>query len=157
WVEGRNAVVAVHWAEGRSERYAEIATEFVRMNADVIVTGGTPAAIAAKQKTSLIPIVFVAAGDPVATGLVASLARRGGNVAGLSNQGAEIASKRLALLREVVPGLRRLAILVNRANAASVLEVEDVQTAARTLGLEVASLEIRQSQDITPAFDTLKD
>jgi putative tryptophan/tyrosine transport system substrate-binding protein len=102
WAEGRTLIVVPRWAEGRGERYAEIAAEFVRMNVDVIITGGTPAAVAAMHATSLIPIIFVAVGDPVATGLVASLARPGGNVTGLSNQGPEIAGKRLAFLRDVV-------------------------------------------------------
>ena len=157
WAEGRTLIVVPRWGEGRGERYAEIAAEFVRMNVDVIVTGGTPASVAAMQATSLIPIIFVSVGDPVATGLVANLARPGGNVTGLSNQGPEIASKRLALLRDLVPHLRRLATLANPGNSSSVLEIGDVQFAARTLGLEVTSFEVRQSEDIAAAFDTFKD
>jgi len=157
WMEGRNIAIEVRWAEGRSERYAEIATEFVRLNVDVIVTIGTPASLAAKQATSVVPIVFVAASDPVGTGLVASLARPGGNVTGLSNQQADLAGKRVELLREVVPALRQLAIMANVDNSASVLEMREVQTAARTIGLEVAILEVRQAEDIANGFELLKN
>src|SRR5262249_33613250 len=113
WIEGRTITIEYRWAEGRSERFAEIAAEFVRRKVDVIVTSATEAVVAAKQATSVIPIVIAAAGDPVGTGLVASLARPGGNVTGLSIQQTEVAAKRLELLREIVPGLRRLAILGN--------------------------------------------
>ena len=113
WIEGRTITIEYRWAEGRSERFAEIAAEFVRRKVDVIVTSATEAVVAAKQATSVIPIVIAAAGDPVGTGLVASLARPGGNVTGLSIQQTDVAAKRLELLREIVPGLRRLAILGN--------------------------------------------
>jgi putative ABC transport system substrate-binding protein len=109
WVEGRNVALEYRWAEGRDERFPEIAAEFVRLKVDVIVTSGTPPVLAAKQATSVIPIVFATAGDPVGAGLVASLAQPGGNVTGLSIQHADLAGKRLELLREVVPSLRRLA------------------------------------------------
>jgi putative tryptophan/tyrosine transport system substrate-binding protein len=156
WVDGRNVAIEVRWAEGRVERYAEIAAEFVRVKVDVILTHNTPPVLAAKQATSVIPIVFASAGDPVGTGLVASLARPGGNVTGLSSQAADVGAKRLELLREVVPGLRRLAIMGNAGNPLTVLEMGEVQAAARTLGFEVATLDIRRADDITPAFDTLK-
>ena len=156
WIEGRTVAIEYRWAEGRSERFAEIAAEFVRLKVDVIVTAGTAAVLAAKQATSVIPIVFAAAGDPVGTGLVASLARPGGNVTGLSIQATDLAGKRLELLREVVPGLRRLAIMANVGYPAAVLEMGEVQAAARTLGLEVATLEIRRAEDIAPAFEALK-
>jgi putative ABC transport system substrate-binding protein len=156
WVEGRNVAIEYRWAEGRAERAAEIAAEFVRLKVDVIVTYGTPPTLAAKQATSAIPIVFALAGDPVGTGLVASLARPGGNVTGLSVQLTESLGKRLELLREAVPGLRRLAILGNVGNPFTVLEIEEVQAAARTLGLEVHTAEIRRAQDIAPAFVTLR-
>ena len=113
WIEGRTVAIEYRWGEGRAERYAEIAAEFVRLKVDVILAGGTEAAIAAKQATSVIPIVFPTAGDPVGSGLVASLARPGGNVTGLSNLGSDLAAKRLELLREVFPGLRRLAVMAN--------------------------------------------
>ncbi len=156
WVEGRTVAIEYRWAEGRSERFAEVAAELVRLKVDVIVTGGTAAVVAAKQATSVIPIVFAVAGDPVGTGLVASLARPGGNVTGLSNQSADLPSKRLELLREVVPGLRRLAIMANIGSPIGVLEMGEVQAAAKTLGLEVASLEIRQAEEIAPAIEALK-
>ena len=156
WIEGRTVAIEYRWAEGRSERFAEIAAEFVRLKVDVIVTIGTAAVVAAKQATSVIPIVFAAAGDPVGTGLVASLARPGGNVTGLSIQTTDLAGKRLELLREVVPGLRRLAIMANVGNPAAVLEMGEVQAAARTLGLEVVTFEIRRAEDIAPAFEALK-
>jgi putative ABC transport system substrate-binding protein len=156
WIEGRTVAIEYRWAEGRSERFAEIAAEFVHLKVDVIVTAGTDAVIAAKKATSVIPIVFGTAGDPVANGLVASLARPGANVTGLSNQSADIAGKRIDLLREVVPSLRRLAIMANVASSIGVLEMREVETAAHTLGLDVAMLEIRRAEDIAPGIEALK-
>jgi putative ABC transport system substrate-binding protein len=156
WNEGRTVAIEYRWADGREERFAQIAAEFVRLKVDIIVTSGTPQVLAAKQATSVIPIVFAAAGDPVASGLVASLARPGGNATGLSSLVADLAGKRLELLREVAPALRRLAIMGNVGNPLTVLELGEVQAAAGTLGLEVHTLEIRQAQDITPAFEALK-
>ena len=155
WIEGRTVAIEYRWAEGRIERYAEIAAEFVRLKVDVIVTSGG-AVLAAKQSTSVIPIVFALATDPVGLGFVASLARPGGNVTGLSSQSADTAGKRLELLREVVPGLRRLAIMANVGYPGAVLEMREVHAAARTLGLEVTTLEIRRADDIARAFETLK-
>jgi putative tryptophan/tyrosine transport system substrate-binding protein len=156
WIEGRTVAIEYRWAEGRSERFAEIATEFVRLKVDAIATSSTPAVIAAKQVTSVIPIVSAVMGDPVGTGLVASLARPGGNVTGLSVLAPDLAGKRLELLREIVPGLRRLAVLANVSNPMSVLEMGEVQAAARALGLDVVTLEIRRPEDIVLAFETLK-
>ena len=156
WVDGRTVTIEYRWAEGRTERFAEIAAEFVRLKVDVIFAHTTPPVLVAKQATSVVPIVFVA-GDPVGTGVVASLARPGGNVTGLSSQATDTAGKRLALLREVVPSLRRLAIIGNVGNRFTVLELSEVQAAARTLGLEVVTLEILRSEDIAPAFDTVND
>ncbi len=156
WIEGRTVAIEARWAEGCNERSAEIAAEFVRLKVDVIVTGGTPNTAAAKQATSVIPIVFVSTGDPVGTGLVASLARPGENVTGLSNQNNDIAGKRVELLRAAVPGLRRLAIMANVGNDAVALEMRETQAAARTLGLEVVTLEIRRVEDIAPAMEALK-
>jgi putative ABC transport system substrate-binding protein len=127
-----------------------------RLSFDVIVTSGTPQVIAAKHATSVIPIVLATAGNPVGAGLVASLARPGGNVTGLSTQASDTAGKRLELLREVIPNLRRVAILANVSNPFSVLELGEAQAAARALGLEVDALEIRRSEEIGPAFDALK-
>ena len=145
WIDRRNLVIEYRWAEGRNERYAENAAELVRLKVDVIVTIATPPTVAAKQATAVTPIVFAAASDPVGTGLVASLARPGGNVTGLSNQISDAGGKRIELLREVVPGLRRLAILANVGNPASVLDMDEAQATARTLGLDVTTSEIRQS------------
>jgi putative ABC transport system substrate-binding protein len=156
WVEGRNVATDYRWAEGRDDRLAKLASEFVDLKVDVIVTVGTPSVTAAKQATSVIPIVFAGTSDPVANNLIASLARPGGNVTGVSNQFADLAGKRLELLLEVVPGLRRLAILANPANPAGLLEAGQVQAGARALGLEVATLEIRRAEDIGPVFDALK-
>ena len=155
WIEGRTVAIQYRWAEGRTERFAEIAAEFVRLKVDVIVTGGN-AAVAAKQASSVVPIVFALASDPVSDGLVATLARPGGNITGLSIQAPDLAGKRLALLREVVPGLRRLAIMVNVDLPAAVLEMGEIQAAAGTLGLDVATFEIRRAEDIAPAFEALK-
>ena len=157
WIEGRTIAIEHRWAEGRSDRAAEIAAEFVRRKVDVIVTSSTAATVAAKHATSVIPIVFAAAGDPLGTGLVASLARPGGNVTGLSMQQTDLAAKRLELLREVVPGLRRLAILANVGGPSVVLDMREVEAAARTLGLEVITAEIQQGEDIVPALEALND
>jgi putative ABC transport system substrate-binding protein len=157
WLVGSTVSIEYRWAEGRSDRFAEFAAEFVRLKVDAIVIGGTPAVIAAMQATSVIPIVFVAVGDPVANGLIASLARPGGNVTGLSNQTRDLAGKRIEILREVIPGLRRLAIVANVGNVAAVLEMRDAQAAARTLGYEVITLEIQRAEDVAPAFEKLGD
>ena len=135
WIEGQNLTVKYSWAEGSSERASELATELVRLKVDAIVTYANPIVIAAKQATSVIPIVFAAAADPLGTGLVASLARPGGNVTGLSIQHTDLAGKHLELLRDLIPGLHRLAIMANIGNSASVLEMREVQTAARTMNI----------------------
>ena len=156
WIDGRNLAIEYRWAEGRDERYTEIAAELVRLKVDVIVTVATPATLAAKQATTVIPIVFLTASDPVGTGLVATLARPGGNVTGLANQISDTTGKKLEFLREVVPGLRRLAIMANVANPAAVLDMGEAQVTGRALGLEVTTSEIRRAEDISPAFDALK-
>ena len=155
YFEGRNVTVEYRWADGRDERYAEFAAELVRLKVDVIFTTGTPAVMAAKRATTLIPIVFAGVANPVGSGLVASLARPGGNLTGVSSQTAEVASKRLELLREVVPSLRRLAVLVNSGNPGVMQELEEIQAAARALGLAVVPLEIRRAGDIPTAFETI--
>ena len=155
WIEGRTFAMEARWAEGRPERYTEIAAEFVRLKVDVIVTVGS-AVVAAKQATSVIPIVFAAAVDPLATGLVTTLARPGGNVTGLSMQSADFAGKRLELLREVLPDLRRLAVIGNGNYPAAVLEMGEVQAAGRTLGIDVDKFEIGRAEDIAPAFEAFK-
>jgi putative tryptophan/tyrosine transport system substrate-binding protein len=155
WVESRTVAIEYRWAEGRSERLTEMAREFVRLKVDVIVTAGS-AFLAVKQATSVMPIVFAIADDPVEAGFVASLARPGGNITGLAIQRADTLGKRLELLREVLPGLRRLAILANVGDPNTVREMGEVEAAARTLGFEVAKLEIRRAEDIGPAFEALK-
>jgi len=156
WIEGRTVAIEYRWAEGRDERYAEIAAEFIRLKVDVIVTAGSAPAIAAKQATSVIPIVFAAAGDPVGNGIVESLARPGGNVTGLSIQQTDLGAKRLELLREVVPNLDRLAIMANVGTPGAVSEMKEVEVVARTLGLEAITLQIRRADDIARVFETLK-
>jgi putative tryptophan/tyrosine transport system substrate-binding protein len=155
WIEGRTVAVEYRWAEGRTERAAEIAAEFVQRRVDVIFTSGTGIVLAAKQATSVIPIVFVA-GDPVSTGLVASLARPGGNVTGLSLQQNDLGAKRLEILREVVFGLRRLAIMANIGNPVNVLETGELTVAVRTLGIEIATFDARRPEDIARGFEALK-
>jgi putative tryptophan/tyrosine transport system substrate-binding protein len=156
WIEGRTVAIEIRWAEGRNERLAEIAAEFVRRKVDVIVTSATPPTLAAKQATSVIPIVFAALGDPVGAGLVESLARPGGNATGLSLQQTDAASKRLELLRDVVPGLRRLAIMANSGNPSAALDMREAEATARALGLEAITSAILRSEDIAPALDALK-
>jgi putative ABC transport system substrate-binding protein len=155
WIEGRNITIEYRWAEGRSERAAEIVAEFVRLKVDVIVTNGNALTLAAKRVTSVIPIVFALAGDPVGTGLVASLSRPGGNVTGTSLQNPDLAGKRVELLREAFPGLRRLAIFGNAGSPNVVLEMSQAQAAGGALGLEIIMSEIRSGEDIAHAFDTL--
>jgi len=155
WVERRNVMVEYRWADGRSERFAEIAAEFVRLKVDVIVTGGAPA-FAAKQATSTIPIVAALMADPIGTSLVTSLAHPGSNVTGLSFQSIDIAGKRVDLLHSVVPQMKRLAVLGNAGNPNVMPEIREVDKAAQKLGLQVARLEVRRAEDILPAFESLK-
>ena len=156
WVEGRTVTVTPHFAEGRAERYSEIAAEFVRLKVDVILTGSTRAVLSAKRAASNIPIVFAGAGDPVGTGLVESLARPGGNVTGLSTRHADLGGKRLELLRETVPGLKRLAIIANPDNPAALLELGELKAATYSLGLEADTHEIRRAEVIAPIIEALK-
>jgi putative ABC transport system substrate-binding protein len=157
WIEGRTIAIDYRWAEGRDERYSEIAGEFVRLKVDAILTQGTQAAMAAKQATSAIPIVATVIGDPVGSGLVTSLALPGGNVTGLSVVSYDLAAKRLELLLEAVPGVRRVGILVDVGNPVNVEEARQVQAAADKLGLEGFPIAIRLAEDIVPAFDGLKN
>src|SRR5215468_5807396 len=156
WIEGRTVAIEVRWAEGRAERFAEIASELVRLKVDVIVTAGPPV-FAVKQATSVIPIVFATVADPLGTGLVASLSKPGGNITGLSLTSPELAGKRLELLREAIPGLRQLAIMANADYPPSMRELDEVETAARPLGIETIALKIRQSADIASTFEALND
>lgn len=154
WVEGRDVNIEYRWADGHSERFAELADSLVRLNVDVIVTAGG-AVVAAKEATAAIPIIFAVASDPIGTGLVASLAHPGGNVTGLSVQAPDLAGKRVELLRELIPNLRRLAIMANPGYAAAVREMSEVQTASRALDLETKISEIHESKDISVAIEAL--
>jgi len=155
WIDGRNLVIEYRWAEGSGDRAAKLAIEFVKLRVDAIVTYANPMVLAAKQATSIIPIIFAGAADPVGTGLVASLARPGGNVTGLSSENTDLASKRLELLREIVPSLRRVAIMANISNPASVLDMNEAKSAAHALGLDVIALEVERAPDIVRAFDQI--
>jgi putative ABC transport system substrate-binding protein len=155
WTEGRNIAIEYRWAEGDNQRMAEFAAEFVRRKVDVIVTSAY-GAVAAKQATSTIPIVFAAYADPVAAGLVQSLARPGGNVTGLTVQPNDLASKRIDLLREIVPNFRRLSALANTGGGSFAQEVDGIRAAAAILNMEANILEIRSADDIAAALATLK-
>ena len=155
WIEGRTVAIEYRWAEGRPERFREIAAEFVRLKVDVIVTTGS-AAPATMQVTSTIPIVFAIAVDPLGSGIVASLARPGGNVTGVSMQASELASKRIELLRDVLPDLSRLAVIANVGSRGAVLELAEVRAVARKFNFDLQALEIRRAEDIAPAFGALK-
>jgi len=156
WIEGQTVHIVDRWVAGRFERSPEIIAEFVRLKVDVIVTHATPNVLAAKKMTSEIPVVFPSAGDPVANGIVASLARPGGNVTGLSVRSADLAHKMVELLRDLLPNIRRLAILYHVGNPISLLQTMAVQTAAGTFGLGVAVVEIRIAEDLAPAIEALK-
>jgi len=153
WMEGRTIAIEYRWAEGREERFPEIAAELVRLKVELIVTSGTPAVMASKKATSVIPIVFATAGDPVGSGLVASLARPGGNVTGISVQQDELAGKRVELLREIVPGLRRVAIIAYAGNPPSLVELEQAYAAARNFGLDAVKIEIRRMDEIASGLE----
>jgi putative ABC transport system substrate-binding protein len=155
WIDGRTVAIEYRWADGREERYAEIAAEFARNRVNVIVTGGSSGA-AVKRVTSVIPIVLAVSNDPVGDGLVASLARPGGNVTGLSVLAPELAGKRLENLRQVLPELRRLAVLGNAGYPAAILEMSELQATARKLGLQADTLAVRTADDIAAAMETLK-
>ena len=155
WIEGQTVAIEFRWAEGRKERFAEFAAEFVRLKVDVIVTAAS-AAYAVKQVTSTIPIVLAVATDPVGDGLVMSLARPGGNVTGMSLQQNDIAGKRLGLLREILPSLKRVAILADAGFPADALEMDQVEAMAQSFGIEITRLALRRTDDIAPAIEALK-
>jgi putative tryptophan/tyrosine transport system substrate-binding protein len=156
WIEGQTVAIEYGWAEGMSERFAEIAGRFVQLKVDVIVTSGTPSVVAAKQATTVIPVVFAVAGDPIANNLVTSLSRPGGNITGLSTVATDLAGKRVELLREAVPDIQRLAILTNASNPLSVLETGEVEATAQKVGIKSITLGIRHTQDIAAAIGGLR-
>jgi putative ABC transport system substrate-binding protein len=156
WVEGQTVAIEYRWVEGRFERSPAIVAEFVRLKVDVIVTHATPNVVAAKQVTSVIPIVFASAGDPVGNALVDSLARPGGNVTGLSVQSSELAYKIVELLRDLLPNLGRLAILYHIGNPVTALQTDAVKAVADRFGLDVVIVEIRRTEDIAPAIEALR-
>ena len=156
WIEEKNLVVERRYAENRLERLPELAAELVRLNVEVIVANGTLGPLAAKRATSTIPIVMTAAGDPLGSGLVASLARPGGNVTGISLMAPDLGGKRLELLKELLPRLARVAVLWNAANPYAAIVFKETQAAGRTLGIEVQSLEVRGPDDFDGAFDTAR-
>jgi len=156
WIDGRTITIVYRWAEGKSDRFSEIATEFVQRKVDVILTVGSAVA-AAKQATTTIPIIFAAALDPVASGFVDSLARPGGNVTGLSLESSDIAPKRIEILREVIPNLQHLAVLANAGYPGAARESAAIQATARGLGLVVSALDIYRAEDIAPAIELIRD
>ena len=155
WIDGHNVTIEFRWGRGRDDRYAELADELAQQKVDIIVTAGTTAVIAVKKVTSTIPIVFAAAGDPVRTGLVSSLSRPGGNVTGLSNLQTDLGGRRLALLREVLPGLKRVAVLGNVDSPLITLEMEGVQADGTKLGLETFRLEVTKAEEIVPRIEAV--
>ena len=156
WIDGRNVSIEYRWAQGRDDRYAEFASEFVQRKVNIIVTAGTTAVIALKKATSAIPIVFAAAGDPVRTGLVSSLSRPGGNVTGLSNLQTDLGGRRLSLLREIQPNVKRVAVLGNVDSPLIALEMEGVKEDGARLGLETFKLHVTKAEEIVPAIQSLK-
>jgi putative ABC transport system substrate-binding protein len=155
WIDGRTIAIEYRWAEGRNERGAEIAAEFARRKVDVIVTTGG-SALAVKEAISAVPVVFALWSDPIGSGYVVSLARPGGNATGLSHQSLDTAAKRLELLREVVPDLRRLAVLARLDNPSNVVEAGEVEAAARRLGLEITTLNAKRAEEIVSVIEPLK-
>jgi putative ABC transport system substrate-binding protein len=155
WIEGRNVAIEARWAEGSNERAAEFAAELIRRGPDVIVTSGTPIVLAAKRVTTTVPIVFATASDPVGSGLVESLSRPGGHVTGLSLQSQDLSGKRVELLRDLIPGLHRLAVMASVGSPAAMSEMGDVQAAGKTLGLDVAPFEIRRTEDFAATFQAM--
>src|SRR5713101_7059216 len=153
YVEGRNFMIEYRSADGRRERFPELATELVRLKVDVILTRGTPAVMAAKNATGTIPVVMAASGDPLLSGVVAGLARPGGNVTGLSAIVVEVTGKRLQLLREVVPGVSRIAVLLDMGNPNNALQWKETEIAAPSLGVQPQLLDVRKPRDFGGAFD----
>jgi putative ABC transport system substrate-binding protein len=156
YVEGKNIIIDYRYAEGKFERLPDLAAELVRLKVDVILTLGVPPTRAAKQVTTRIPIVMAGGSDPVRTGLIASFARPGGNITGLSDLNVDLITKRLELLKEVVPRTYHIAVLLNPANPTNPLQLKDTQTVAPALGLTLLIVEIKQAEEFEPAFTTMR-
>ena len=155
YVEGRNILIEYRWAEGRCERFPALIAELMALKVDVIVTAGTPASLAVKKATTSIPLVMAAVGDPIGTGLVASLARPGGSITGLTSIAPELEGKRLELLKEVVPKVSHIAVLWNAASPIRVIEERETRAAAQVLGMKMLSLGVRTREEIEDAFATM--
>ncbi|MBI1774235.1 MAG: ABC transporter substrate-binding protein [Proteobacteria bacterium] len=152
FIEGRNLAFESRWAEGHLERLPALAAELIKARVNAIVTFGYPTAVAAKQATTTVPLVVTGSGDPVATGLVEGLARPGGNMTGLTELSTELSAKRLQLLQEAVPGLKRVAMIWNAADLGMTLRTRAAETAAKTLGIDVQTLGVREPEDFDEAF-----
>jgi putative tryptophan/tyrosine transport system substrate-binding protein len=157
WAEGGNLKIVYRWAEGHNERFAEMAADLVKQNVDLILTHNTVPTLTVKQATSSIPVVFATAGDPVGSGIVASLSRPGGNLTGLSGQAPDTAGKRIELLREMLPTLVRLGVLTEIGNAYAALDVKEVQRAANTFGIQLETREVQPNENIAAAVTSLRD
>ena len=156
YLEGKNIVIEQRYAAGRSEKLPELLAELIRLKLDVLVVAGDPAAHAAKKATSVIPIVMVTIPDPVGTGLIASLAHPGGNVTGLSDFHAGVITKRFEVLKDVVPLMSRVAVLLNPANHSNLLQLKDIQAAAPSFRVTIISLEVKGPEDIDDTFATIR-
>ena len=156
YVEGRNILIEYRWAEGKYERFPTLIAELIALKVDVIVTAGTPASLAVKKATTSIPLVMIAVGDPVGTGLITSLAHPGGNITGLTSIAGDLEGKRLELLREVVPGLSHVAVFWNPASPFQVISEKEVQTAARAFRMKVLSLGVQAPEQFDNAFATIR-
>ena len=155
YLEGLNIEIVYRWAEGQYERFPALIADLIGHKVTIIVTAGTPASLAVKKATTAVPLVMIAVGDPVATGLIASLARPGGNITGVTSISAEIEGKRLELLREVIPDLSHIAVLWNADSPVQVIQEEQTRTAAHQLGLRMLSLGVRNLREIDDAFEKM--
>jgi putative ABC transport system substrate-binding protein len=155
WNEGRSIAIEYRWADGKDENFTRIAAEFVGLKTDIIVTSGA-AGFAVKEATSVIPVVLALANDPVGSGLVAHLSRPGGNITGLSLQTPDLAGKRIEILRELLPNVRRLAVLAGVVYPASKSEMDEVQAVGRPLGLDILRLDVRKVDDVVPALNSIR-
>ena len=155
YIEGKNTSIEWRWAEGNYQRFPVLISELIASKCDVVVTAGTPASLAVKKATDTIPLVMIAVGDPVGTGLIASLAHPGGNVTGLTSVASDLEGKRLELLREVVPKISQIAVIWNPISPFQVISEKEMQDAARALNIKVLSLGVKREDDLPAAFAAL--